>query len=183
MLLSSPTLHPIDYTSKSPIILGVNTLLIAVGYLLCQCDADNPHIHHYVHFGLITLNDHELHFSQPKLELYGLFCTLCSLKMYLIGVRNLIVEVDTQYIKGMLSNPDIALLASVNCWIISILLFHFTLIHVPGTRHGPDGLSRCPQQLGDDDKDSEYNPEFDDWVDKVYGFMHFLNPTRLQIAS
>ena len=103
--------------------------------------------------------------------------------MYLIGVRNLIVEVDAQYIKGMLSNPDIAPFASVNCWIVSILLFHFTLVHVPGTRHGPDGLSRRPRQPGDDDKDSEYNLEFDDWVDKVYGFMHFLNPTHLQIAS
>ena len=30
---------------------------------------------------------------------------------------------------------------------------------------------------------TQYNPEFDDWVDKVYGFMHFLNPTHLQIAS
>ena len=83
----------------------------------------------------------------------------------------------------MLSNPDIAPLASVNCWIVSILLFHFTLVHVPGTWHGPDGLSRRPPQPGDDDDDSEYNPEFDDWVDRVYGFMHFLNPTRLQIVS
>ena len=83
----------------------------------------------------------------------------------------------------MLSNPDIAPSASVNCWIISILLFHFTLVHVPGTQHGPDGLSRCPRQLGDDDHNPQYDPEFDDWVDRVYGFMHFLNPTRLQITS
>ena len=103
--------------------------------------------------------------------------------MYLIGIRNLIVEVNVQYIKGMLSNPDIAPSASVNRWIVSILLFHFTLVHVPGTWHRPDGLSRCPLQLGDDDDDSEYNPEFDDWVDRVYGFMHFLNPTCLQITS
>ena len=102
--------------------------------------------------------------------------------MYLIGVWNLIVEVDAQYIKGMLSNSDIAPSASINRWIVSILLFHFTLVHVPGTRHGPDGLSRRPWQPGDDDNDSEYNPEFDDWVDRVYGFMHFLNPTRLQIT-
>ena len=103
--------------------------------------------------------------------------------MYLIGVRNLIVEVDARYIKGMLSNPDITPLASVNHWIVSILLFHFTLVHVPGTQHRPDGLSRCPRQPGDDDDDSEYNPEFDDWVDRVYGFMHFLNPTRLLLLT
>ena len=83
----------------------------------------------------------------------------------------------------MLLNPDIVPSASINRWIVSILLFHFTLVHVPGTRHGPDGLSQWPQQLGDDDDDSEYNLEFNDWVNKVYGFMHFLNPTHLQIAS
>ena len=157
--------------------------MITVGYLLCQCDADNPRIRCYARFGLITLNDRESRFSQPKLELYGPFCALWSLKMYLIGVRNLIVEVDARYIKGMLLNPDIAPSASINRWIVFILLFHFTLVHVPGTQHGPDGLSRRPPQPGDDDEDSEYNPEFDDWVDKVYGFMHFLNPTCLQIAS
>ena len=93
-LLTSPTLHPINYTSNSPIILGADTSSIVVGYLLCQCNVDNPHICHYMHFGSITLNDHELCFSQPKLELYGLFRTLCSLKMYLIGIQNLIVEVN-----------------------------------------------------------------------------------------
>ena len=103
--------------------------------------------------------------------------------MYSIGIQNLIVEVDTQYIKGMLSNPDITLLAGVNHWIVSILLFHFTLIHVPGMWHGPDSRLQHPQQPGDEDDNSEYNPEFNDWVDKVYGFMHFLNPTCLQIAS
>ena len=140
-LLSSPTLCPIDYASNSPVILGVNTSLIVVGYLLCQCDANNTCIRRYACFGLITLNDHELHFSQPKLELYSLFRTLRLLKMYLIGIRNLIVEVNTQYIKGTLLNPDITPSASVNHWIISILLFHFTLVHVPGMWHRPDSLS------------------------------------------
>ena len=103
--------------------------------------------------------------------------------MYLIGIWNLIVEVNAQYIKGMLLNPDITPSASINHWIVSILLFHFTLIHIPDTQHRPDGLSQHPQQPGDEDNDSEYNPEFNDWVDKVYGFMHFLNPTHLQIPS
>ena len=79
---------------------------------------------------------------QPKLELYGLYKALQSLKLYLIGIRNIIIEVDTKYIKGMLSNPDIAPSASMNRWILSILMFHFTLVHVPGTHHRPDGLSR-----------------------------------------
>ena len=69
--------------------------------------------------------------------------------MYLIGVRNLIVEVDARYIKGMLTNPDLEPSASINRWIVSILTFHFTLVHVPGTSHGPDGLSRRPPQPAD----------------------------------
>ena len=67
VLLASPTLRPIDYDSDSPVILGVDTS--AIGFLLCQCDADNPRIRRYARFGSITLNDHESRFSQPKLEL------------------------------------------------------------------------------------------------------------------
>ena len=140
-LLASPALRPIDYTSTAPVILAVDTSQIAIGFLLCQCDAENPHICRFAHFGSITLNDCKSCFSQPKLELYRLFRVLCSLKAYLIGVRNLVVEVDTRYIKGMLVNPNLAPSASMNRWIISILLFHFTLVHIPGTRHGPNGLS------------------------------------------
>ena len=140
-LLASPALRPIDYTSPAPVILAVDTSQIAVGFLLCQCDAENPHIHRFACFSSITLNNRESHFSQLKLELYGLFRVLRSLKAYLIGVRNLVVEVDARYIKGMLVNPDLALSASMNHWIISILLFHFTLVQIPGTRHGPNGLS------------------------------------------
>ncbi|KAF8237065.1 hypothetical protein L208DRAFT_1053172, partial [Tricholoma matsutake] len=96
-------------------------------------------------------NDHESQFSQVKLEIYGLYRALGVLRLYLTGVQNLIVEVDARYIKGMLANPDIAPMqcvsdrhhsASINQWIVSILTFHFTLVHVAGTHHGPDGLLR-----------------------------------------
>jgi hypothetical protein len=87
------------------------------------------------------------------------------------------VEVDTRYIKGMLSNPDIAPSASINQWIISILAFHFTLVHVPGIVHGPDGLSRRPAQPGDTPEEDD-EEKFDDWIDKFYGFVHFINPGR-----
>ena len=132
-LLASPALRPIDYTSPTPVILAIDTSQIAVGFLLCQCNAENPHICRFARFGSITLNNCKSHFSQPKLELYGLFRVLRLLKAYLIGVRNLVVEVDARYIKGMLANPDLAPSASMNRWIVSILLFHFTLIHIPGT--------------------------------------------------
>ena len=157
-LLSSPALRAIDYKSDAPVILAVDTSFIAVGYQLCQQDPANPRIRYYNRFGSITLNEREARFSQPKLELYGLYRALRALKFYLIGVRNLIVEVDARYIEGMLRNPDIAPSASMNRWIVSINTFHFELVHVPGERHGPDGLSRRPRQPGD-------TPELEDDFD------------------
>jgi len=101
-------------------------------------------------------------------------------KMYLLGVRNLVVEVDAKYIKGMLANPDIAPSASVNRWILAILTFHFELVHVPGTHHGADGLSRRPRQPGDEVRDEgKLDEEFDDWIDNLYGFLHLINPSPM----
>jgi hypothetical protein len=105
-LLDSPALRPIDYKSDAPVILGVDTSHIAVGFLLGQCDPQDPRKRHYARFGSITLNDRESRFSQPKLELYGLFRAFRTLKIYLIGICNLIVEVDARYIKSMLANPE-----------------------------------------------------------------------------
>jgi hypothetical protein len=173
-LLTSPALKPIDYKSDAPVILSVDTSYIAVGFILSQCDLENPRLRYHARFGSITLNDRECRFSQPKLELYGLYRALRALKLYLIGVRNLIIEVDAKYIKGMLANPDVAPSASINRWIVSILMFHFTLIHVPGIRHGPDGLSRRRPQPGDEEEPED---DFEDWIDNVNGFLHFINPS------
>jgi len=140
-LLSSPALCAINYDSPQPVILSVDTSYIAIGHILSQCDEKNPRFHYISRFGSITLNDCEAGFSQAKLEIYGLYCSICALKLHLIGLWNLIVKVDMKYIKGMLAHPDLVPSASVNHWIISILTFHFELVHVPGTFHGPDGLS------------------------------------------
>ena len=126
-LLASPALRPIDYTSNSPVILAVDMSPLAVGFYLCQADKDNPRKRYFARFGSIPLNDRERRFSQPKLELYGLFRALRAYKIFIIGVRNFIVEVDARYIRGMLNNPDIAPSASINRWIVSILTFHFEL--------------------------------------------------------
>ena len=181
-LIASPALRPIDYSSNSPVILAVDTSPIAVGFYLCQADPDNTRRRYFAPFGSIPLNDRERRFSQPKLELYGLFRALRAYKIFIVGVRNLVVEVDARYIRGMLNNPDIAPSASVNRWIVSILTFHFDLRHVPGKQHGPDGLSRHPPQPGDV-SDEDHPEDFDDWVDNLYGFMHMLNPTTLMSES
>jgi hypothetical protein len=171
-LLNSPALRPIDYTSDSPVILAVDTSHIAVGFFLCQCAPDNPKIRHYNRFGSITLNEREARFSQPKLEIYGLYRALRNLRLWVIGIRNFVVEVDARYIKGMLANPDIHPSASINRWIVSILTFHFELVHVKGTCHGPDGLSRRTRQPDDL---AEEEDDFDDWIDRLHGFLHIIN--------
>jgi len=171
VLLDSPALRPIDYCSDASVILSVNTSYIAIGYILSQGDNENIKLRHYSRFGLITLNEREACFSQPKLELYGLYRSLRALRLYLIGLRNLIIEVDAKYIKGMLLNPDIAPSASINRWIVLILIFHFTLIHVPGTFHSPDGLSQRRKQPGDL---PEPDDNFNDWIDQVHGFLHMI---------
>jgi hypothetical protein len=71
---------------------------------------------------------------------------------------------DAQFIKGMLSNPDVQPNAAMNRWIAAIRLFDFKLVHVPAERHlGPDGLSRREPIPGEDD--DEGDPE--EWVDEV----------------
>ena len=175
-LLNSPALRPIDYESPAPVILAVDTSIHAIGFYLAQCDPDNPRKRYFNRFCSITLNERESRFSQPKLEIYGLYRALRSLRLYIIGVRNLIVEVDARYIKGMLQNPDIAPNATINRWITAILLFQFTLVHVPGTQHGPDGLSRRLPQ--DDDDPPDVDEDFEDWVDNMNGFMHVINDNR-----
>ena len=104
----------IDYKSDDPVILAVDTSYIVVGFYLCQCTSNNQKQRRYNRFGSITLNNCKARFSQPKLELYGLYRALQVLHMYLLGVRNLIIEVNARYIKGMLQNPDIQPSASMN---------------------------------------------------------------------
>ena len=80
----------------------------------------------------------------------------------------------------MLKNPDITPSAAVNRWIIGILSFHFVLVHVPGSKHGPDGLSRCPPQLGDPPPPED---GMEDFLHTHYGLMHFINLTSPTIHS
>jgi hypothetical protein len=74
-------------------------------------------------------------YSQAKLELYGLFHALHAYRIYIIRVKNLIVEVDAKYLKGMLNNLDIQPNVTINWWVTNILLFDFKLVHIPAIYH------------------------------------------------
>ena len=165
VLLESLALLLIDYASDLQVILAVDSSIIGMGYILMQLDEKKWR--RPSHFGSITWNKQELNYSQPKVELYGLFRVLRAVWIHIIGVWNLVVEVDVRFIKGMLNNPDIQPNVTINCWITGILLFNFKLIHVPGERHsGADGLSRRHWAEEDPEEEDDYK----EWADQVYGF-------------
>ena len=59
-------------------------------------------------------------------------------------------------------------------------MFHFTLIHVPRTHHTPNGLSRRQPQPGDKEEPED---DFEDWINNINRFLHFLNPHPSYIKS
>jgi hypothetical protein len=132
LVCSAPTMRSIDYTSSNPIYLLVDSSFIAVGIILSQIDDQG--IQCPAQYGSLPMGDAESHYSQPKLELYGLFRALHHYRLYIIGVQNLHVKVDAKYIKGMLNEPDLQPNATINRWIQEILPFNFTLYHVPATK-------------------------------------------------
>jgi len=161
-IINLPALIPINYTSSLPIFLAIDSSQHTVGWILsqeCEDGQQRPS-----HFGSIAWNDRKSRYSQPKIELYGLFCTLHTLRIHIIGITKLVIEMDAQYIKGMLSNPDIQPNAAMNQWIAAILLFDFKLVHIPADRHlGPDGLS-CREPVLDED---EYEGDPEEWIDDI----------------
>ncbi|RDB30804.1 hypothetical protein Hypma_005803 [Hypsizygus marmoreus] len=165
LVIHSPAIRAIDYASDREVVLAVDSSWIAVGFILLQLGKDNKR--YPSRFGSITWNEREQRYSQAKIELYGLFRALRAVRLYIVGVRNFVVEVDAKYIKGMINNPDIQPNAAMNRWIAGILLFDFTLRHVPGKDHAPaDGLSRRPAAPEDPMEDDDP----DDWIDNAYGF-------------
>ena len=104
-IISSSALIPIDYASSCPVFLAVDSSWHAVGWILSQECKDGQHRPSC--FGSIAWNECESRYSQPKIELYGLFRTLRALRIHIVGITNLVVEMDAQYVKGMLSNPNI----------------------------------------------------------------------------
>ena len=158
----APALRPIDYNSSNPVMLAVDSSCMGVGVILSQIDENGKK--HPAWYGSIPFNDREANYSQPKLELYGLFRALRAFRQYLYGAKNLHVEVDAKYIKGMLKRPDLQPNATMNRWIQGILLFDFTLTHVSATEFkGPDALSRREATQ----EELNQPQESDDWLDEI----------------
>ena len=166
---NAQAIRPLDYENQGAIVLAVDSSYIGVGFYIFQEDKVDPKKHHYAKFGSRPLNEREARFSQPKRELFGLKEALRLNKKWLFGARNLVVETDAKYIKGMIENPDMMPTATINRWIDEILLYHFTLRHKAGATFGPDGLSRRSVQredppfepCSDDEEEDADRPSFE----------------------
>src|SRR5882672_1257502 len=172
-IITTPCLCPIDYHSDRCVILAINSSCIATGFIVPQLGMDNKWYLSW--FSSITWNEREYRYPQAKIKIYSLWHALQAFQLYIIGVKNLRVEIDASYIKGMLNNPDIQPGATVNRWIIRIKLFQFELVHVPGCLHtGPDGLS-CWASSPNDPVEED---DVDDWLDKTMSFAIVLMNSR-----
>jgi hypothetical protein len=113
LVTRSPALCLLNYAAHDwPIILAVNSSVTTIRYVLMQVRDDK--CQYPSRFGSIAWTERESQNSQAKLKLYGLFRTLRAYHIYIIGLKNLVVEVDTKYLKGMLNNPDIQPNATIN---------------------------------------------------------------------
>ena len=138
----------------------VDSSNIGVGHILMQEGEDGWRYPSW--FGSITWNERERNYSQVKAELYRLMRALQVTKIHIIGVQQLVVEMDAKFVKGMINNPNVQPNATINYWIVAILLFDFEIRHVPVDKHtGADGLSRRPRAP----KDEDPNEEFKEWVE------------------
>ena len=154
-------MRPLDYESNCWVILQVDSLKHGTGMVLGQEDENGKLVP--AHYGSLPMSEQESRYSQPKLELFRLYKALHHWRLYLIGVKNLQVEVDAQYISGMLKEPDIQPSATINRWIQGILLFDFELKHVPAYKFkGPDALSWICL-----DEDELVESDDNSWLDNI----------------
>jgi hypothetical protein len=109
LVTSAPALLPINFQCDRAIIISVDSSYMGVGMILSQLDEHQPS-----RYGSLPFSKVKATYSQPKLELYRLFRVLRYFHLYIIGAKNLIVEVDAKYVKGMLNKPELQLNAVIN---------------------------------------------------------------------
>ena len=160
LVSQAPALRPIDYKCGRPVIFSVDTCKDGVGFVLSQEDEHGRRVP--ARYGSLPLNEAEKRYGPSKLELYGVYRGLRHFRIYIIGAGQLILEVDTTSIKGMIGNPDVQPDAASNCWLNGILMYDFKLVYVPGDKHrAPDALSRRRHTDVDEVPDLESDDSLD----------------------
>ena len=132
--------HPEMRTSDLGLVtIAVDSSIIGAGWILSQITekGELP-----ILFGSITFKEHESRYSQPKLELYGLYRALKAQRHMLYGIH-FRIKVDARSLIEMVNKPDMMPSIPGNRWLAFIQLFDYEIVHIPAERHkGPDGLSR-----------------------------------------
>ncbi len=126
------------------VTVHVDSSIISVRWMITQCltDAECPIV-----FSLITFNEHEVCYLQPKLELYSVFRALKA-ECHRLHNIHFHLTINAGFLVQMMMSPDL-LNAVMTCWIMYIQLFMFKVNHTPGTAHCiPDGLVRAHPRLG-----------------------------------
>ncbi|GAA5958908.1 hypothetical protein JCM10213_008536 [Rhodosporidiobolus nylandii] len=144
-------LTPINYSpGAGRVIVAVDSSYIAAGVAIWQIDSDGKR--QPCKFDSIPFNEVESRYSQPKLELAGVFKALKKYKNDLYGIQ-FDLEVDAASLAQMLRNPELPN-AAMTRWVSYLKLFDFTLRHISGREHVvPDALSRRTPLEGEEPED------------------------------
>lgn len=148
----------LNYDKANPITLAVDSSNIAVGFALFQDDDDGNRMP--ARFDSIAFNDVESRYSQPKLELCGVYKALRRCKIHLFG-RHFRLEVDAKSIVQMLNNPELPN-SPMSRWLAFIKLFDLEIRHVPAKDHVlVDGLSRAEYETNDSTSLTDFQQQQD----------------------
>src|SRR6266581_2895476 len=120
------------------VMIQVDSSMVGVGWVIQQrLEEDN----YPIVFGSITFNPVESHYSQLKLELYGVLQAFKAERHWLYNIH-FKLQVDATTLIQMINSPDLPN-AAMTWWITYILMFSFEIEHNPAEKHkAPDGLSR-----------------------------------------
>ena len=152
------------------VTVHVDSSSIGIGWMIVQhlVDAEYPIV-----FRSITFNEREVRYSQPKLELYGVFRALKAEQHQLHNIHFRLI-VDAGFLIQMMSSPDLPN-AVMTRWITYIQLFTFEVRHTLGVAHRvPDGLSCWPHAANNSDY-SDDNVDVEDGIKLVKVFPVEIN--------
>ncbi|PIL33556.1 hypothetical protein GSI_04179 [Ganoderma sinense ZZ0214-1] len=157
---SAPVLIKVDYDAAnliSRLISGFPDGLVVVsvdgskygaGWVLYQF---RDGLRHPALFGSCTYSAAESRYSQPKIELYGVFRAVKELRTRVWGIHFLL-ESDAQFLEQTLNDPDLPN-APMTRWVAYLQLFDYEFRHIPSEKgRAQDALSRRPPAPDDSDE-------------------------------
>ncbi|KAJ8454791.1 hypothetical protein ONZ51_g12825 [Trametes cubensis] len=148
---------PFPFPSDGLVVVGVDSSIYGAGWVLYQYHGKERHPALY---GSCTFTAAESRYSQPKVELYGVFRALKELRGRVWGVHFLL-EVDAKFLEKMIKEPDLPN-APMTRWVVYLQLFDFTLRHIPAEKgKAQDALSRRPPS-SDDSEESDGEAHLDE---------------------